>query len=94
MLEWNVTASVIYCMFYKSMYVFKFNAFYITLWGLDFPYLLAVMSHHPLVEGWWCDMLRSLIEEIDCSEGELMDSQAFLPRILTPFNYVDWRTDM
>ena len=23
-----------------------------------------------------------------------MDSTAFLPRILTPFNYVDWREDM
>ena len=23
-----------------------------------------------------------------------MDSLAFLPRILTPFNYVDWREDM
>ena len=39
-------------------------------------------------------MQHSLIEEIDCSEGELMDSQAFLHRILTPFNYVDWREDM
>ena len=23
-----------------------------------------------------------------------MDSQSFTPRILTPFNYVDWREDM
>ena len=32
--------------------------------------------------------------EIDWSTYRLMDSLFLIPRILTPFNYVDWREDM
>ena len=35
-----------------------------------------------------------MIEELTVQKEELMDSTTFLPRILTPFNYVDWRVDM
>ena len=35
-----------------------------------------------------------LVEELIVQKEELMDSLALVPRILTPFNYVDWRADM
>ena len=37
-------------------------------------------------------MLHSSIEESTDQREELTDSPTFLPWILTPFNYVDWRT--
>ena len=39
-------------------------------------------------------VLRSLGEDIVYSSMRIMDSQPSTPRILTPFNYVDWREDM
>ena len=40
----NVYASALDCIFYTSIYVFKFHALYIMLMGLVFPDVLVVMS--------------------------------------------------